>query len=168
MCTQNPLVFYMSPYSRFSIKWTNVSLLKSHIRLHYSDKTKQMLEGVPAESGQGCVCVCVECMIQQWALKSEHFHVCVWLHVWPRGCSSCTHHYMLLWWCCRLRWLTSSQIHLRAAALWVAVNSTLIHSSGRVHRATVGRVCPRSPYYYPADVWKRWVKFYRVSAHLQP
>lgn len=70
----------------------------------------------------------------------------------PEATVSCMSLKLLCW--CSRQWLTSSQVHLCAAALWVAVNSTLIHSSRRVHWATVGRVCFGSPYYYPADIKK--------------
>lgn len=105
------------------------------------------------------VCVCV------WTVASdtvEDFHCEEFISLFAVkvvcGCMCCPEvavgvyilYVMLLYLCCRQWWPTSSQIHLCAAALWVAVNSTLIYSSRRVHRATVGRVCPRSPYYYPA------------------
>lgn len=51
-----------------------------------------------------------------------------------------------------MRWPTSPQIHLCAASLRVAADSTLVDGSGGVCRAAEGRVCPRSPDYDPADM----------------
>lgn len=51
--------------------------------------------------------------------------------------------------------LTSAQVHLCAAAVRVAVNPALVHSSGRVDRATVGRVGPGCPHDHPADMRHR-------------
>lgn len=53
-----------------------------------------------------------------------------------------------------MRWPTSPQIHLCAAALRVAADSTLVDGSGGARRAAEGRVCPRSPDDDPADTRK--------------
>lgn len=51
-----------------------------------------------------------------------------------------------------MRWPTSPQIHLCAASLRVAVDSTLVDGSGGTRRAAEGWVRPRSPDYDPADM----------------
>lgn len=54
---------------------------------------------------------------------------------------------------CRVVWWpTSPQIHLCAASLRVAVDSTLVDGPGGACRAAEGRVCPRSPDDDPADM----------------
>lgn len=61
--------------------------------------------------------------------------------------------------------LTSAQVHLCAAAVRVAVNPALVHSSRGADRATVGRVGLGCPHDHPADMRHRERMGHERSLH---
>ena len=148
--TQRPLFLtghHIEPYSRPGAKRTTAALLGGLEGCSILIKQNRCLSSCREGTRSLCrkvrhVCFCrARGDILRWSMK------CIRQRVVERVAAE-------VWVTCHarvMRWPTSPQIHLCAAALRVAVDSTLVDGPGGPRRAAEGRVCPRSPDDDPAE-----------------